>query len=664
MRTIVRHPSRVVCGLVVAAGVAAAIVGGAPAVAEHPEVWVPGATLSLGDGADPSSVDLDDGVAVWLATQDGSTHVMFSRVGEAGTWTNPLALSAPGATVDQPSVFTDGNTVVAWRVFDGTHWQIQARMKLGDAAAWSEPTTFSSADGDAVEPLALVTYYYDRWTETRPQVLWRRNDGTSWRLQSGSPRDDGGPGSGQYVTPPGGDVRDVTHIPGDGYEYVAWSRFDGSHWLAEAVDASDPEDPFSFGPTTEDALEPSFARGVEVWRSPSGGVTRVRALCAAMRCSEQAVYLSPASLDTDALAAAAWTDNADGVHALVAWRQHDGSNWRVAVRTRAEGAGWSARAYLSPAGVDASAPSVAPGQFAGAAHSSVVATWTEGAGAGAIARAAVFGEDTPPEPTTLSAAGEEVMRTSGLTWNGVAVAWLAGTPETAAVQVRGYDVTGPTSDVAPFGGDGIQPTALVRWSALDDWSPVAGHDVRRSELRWNESRWSRSQVLTNTTATSGTMRFPSGATTCIGARARDSLGHVGAWSYPSCVTRPVDDRVLIRRGQWKAHTGERYFKGTYLTTRRRGASLVLGPFPKSLDQAVLVAVGPGNGKVRVDSRCGKEWRFNRTLNLHASKNRTLVKRWVNRRWECPGGLRITVISEGKPVRIDGAYAPPRDTPSR
>ena len=105
-------------------------------------------------------------------------------------------------------------------------------------------------------------------------------------------------------------------------------------------------------------------------------------------------------------------------------------------------------------------------------------------------------------------------------------------------------------------------------------------------------------------------------------------------------------------------------KGTYLTTRRRGASLVLGPFPKSLDQAVLVAVGPGNGKVRVDSRCGKEWRFNRTLNLHASKNRTLVKRWVNRRWECPGGLRITVISEGKPVRIDGAYAPPRDTPSR
>ena len=663
MRTTVRHLSPLVFGLVAAAGLAATVIGGAPAVAEHPEVWVPGATLSLGDGADAGSVDLDDGVAVWVETQDEFTRVMFSRLSEAGTWTSPLALSAPGALVDQPSVFTDGNTVVAWRVFDGTHWQIQARMKLGDAIDWSEPTTFTSADGDAVEPLALVTYYYDRETRTDPRVMWRRNDGTSWRMQSGYLRHDGGLGSGQYVTPPDSDVRDVTHIRQNGYEYVAWSRFDGSRWLAEAVDASDPEFPWTFGQATEeDALEPSFAGGVRVWRTPSDGVTRVRAVCASIGCSEPVVFLSPPALDTAALATAGWNDNADRNHSLVAWRQHDGSNWRIAVRTRATGAGWSARAYLSPAGVDASAPSIAPGQFADGEPSSVVVARTEEAAAGPIARAAVFGEAAPPEPITLSSAGEEPMRTFGLTWNGVAVAWVTGTPEAAAVQVRGYDVTGPTSHVDPFGGKGIQPTALVRWSSLDDWSPVAGFDVRRSELRWNASRWTRSQVITNTTATTDTMRFPSGATTCVGARARDSLGHVGTWSYPSCVTRPVDDRGLTRHGDWKARTGEQYYRGTYLTTRQKGASLVLGPFPKSLDQAVLVAVGPGSGKVRVDSRCGKKWLFNKTLNLDSSTNRTLVKRWVNSRWECPGGLRITVISAGKSVRIDGAYTPPRDAP--
>jgi len=203
---------------VAAASVAAAMTGGAPAVAEHPEVWVPAATLSLGAGADTSSVRLSRGSAVWLGTQDGSTRVLYSRATAAGTWTKPLALSSPGATVDQPSVFTDGNTVVAWRVFDGMHWQIQARMKLADATAWSQPTTFTSADGDAVDPLALVTYYYDRETATIPQVLWRRNDGTNWRMQNGYLRDNGGPGGGFYVTPPGGDVRDVTHIPRGGYQ--------------------------------------------------------------------------------------------------------------------------------------------------------------------------------------------------------------------------------------------------------------------------------------------------------------------------------------------------------------------------------------------------------------------------------------------------------------
>ncbi|RYP81849.1 hypothetical protein EKO23_22995 [Nocardioides guangzhouensis] len=662
MRTTGRHARSLVFGLVAAASIGAATLRGVPAVADPPEVWVSGAALSLGDAADAASVDLDDGAAVWLATQGGSTRVMYSGMSGSGTWMSPLALSAPGVIVDQPSVFTDGNTVVAWRVFDGTHWQIQARMKLGDATVWSEPTTFTSADGDAVEPLALVTYYYDRWTETLPRVLWRRNDGSNWRLQYGSLRDDGGSESGEYVTPAGDEVRDVTHIPGNGYEYVSWSRFDGSRWLGEAVDASDPEPPFwNIGPATEDVLEPSFAGDVDVWRTPSDGVTRVRAVCATT-CSDPAVYLSPAGLDTEELAAAGWTDNAYRRHGLVAWRQHDGSSWRIAVRTKTAGAGWSARAYLSPAGVDASAPSVAPGQFADGELSSVIVAWTEESASGPIARAAVFGEATPPEPTTLSVAGEKVTGTVGLTWNGVAAAWVSGAPEAAAVQVRGFDVTGPRSDVRPFGGNGIQPTALVRWSALDDWSPVAVYDVRRSELRWNQSRWSRWQVMTDTNATSDTMRFPAGATTCVAARARDSLGHVGAWSYSSCVTRPVDDRVLTRHGRWQARTGERYYKGTYLTTRRKGASLVLGPFPRSFDQAVLVAVGPGNGKVRVDSRCGKEWRFNRTLDLHSTKNRTLVKRWVNNRWECPGGLRITVLSEGKPVRIDGVYAPPRNTP--
>jgi len=246
------------------------------------------------------------------------------------------------------------------------------------------------------------------------------------------------------------------------------------------VDASDPEFPRTFGPASGDVLEPSFAGQLTVWRTPAGGVTRVRAMpCLHPEgCPRQAVYLSPAGLDTEALAAARWTDIAYGDHVLVAWRQHDGSNWRIAVRTKAPEAGWSARAYLSPAGVDASAPSVVPGQFADGVPPSVVVAWTDEEGAGPIARATVFGQDTPPEPTKLSTAGEEVMSTIGLSWNGVAAAWVTGPADAAAVQVRGYDATGPKSEIRPFGGSGDSadcagPVGCPR-------RLVTGHRVRRA----------------------------------------------------------------------------------------------------------------------------------------------------------------------------------------
>jgi hypothetical protein len=171
-----RRPFLWVAVCVALACVSAAAAGLVPAaVAAHQESWVPAPTLSLGAGADASSLELGVGAAVWLSRRNGAPQVLYSELDGSGDWTAPVALSSSGAAVDHPSIATDHGTVVAWRIFDGEHWRAQARVRLPDAS-WSVPTTFTSVAGDATDPLALMATYWDREVSRFPQVLWRQSD--------------------------------------------------------------------------------------------------------------------------------------------------------------------------------------------------------------------------------------------------------------------------------------------------------------------------------------------------------------------------------------------------------------------------------------------------------------------------------------------------------
>jgi len=64
-----------------------------------------------------------------------------------------------------------------------------------------------------------------------------------------------------------------------------------------------------------------------------------------------------------------------------------------------------------------------------------------------------------------------------------------------------------------------------------------------------------------------------GWTYCVQVRARNRVGQLSAWTGGRCLTRALDDRRLAASSGWKTRTGDRYYQGTFRTTKQQGATL-------------------------------------------------------------------------------------------
>jgi hypothetical protein len=640
-------------GLAAGAAVAAPSVGPAmPPTVVPIGSWLEPENVAGGD-IDASSMDFDidrtSGVAVWRVLDGEVWRVQVAERDGPRSWLAPVTVSAAGVATDTPRAaklwtYSDYDQelreylVVVWSAFDGAHWRIQYAIKDLDESSWSDPRMLSAAGQDAAEPVVDLAYGYtgENWV----QVVWRRFDGSHWRVETTGVAGAATPSPARYLSPPGQDVQDLTNEPS-----VAWTQFDGTNWRAQAAHKDERSDYLRPGvpvsPPGEDAFAPSVL-GAAFWRMYDGTHWRIRVSHQRNDGTwDTPTFLSPAGTDAEAPTVGGRTQKCDdlGQPSLVAtWRQHDGTNWRVAWRAYTDD--WSPMHFLSEAGHDASSPEMR--------GCGLVAAWTEAASSHPVAKASDLSINTEnPSIANLSGVDADV---EGVGVRDTSVAWLDATISPNALRLATLDKIGPYANLSiPAAQNGELRPAV--WWAHDDWSKIAGFDVNQRRIRWDATEWTSKRLLTNTPERSWAGPFRPGSTYCFRVRARDAVGNTGFWAIRRpCTVTPLDERRLLRTGKWEALQGSRYFRGTFLRTRQQGATLSLSHLTGVQRIGVLVATGPGNGRIRL---------WFRGYPLRVIDLDTPTRRWLVVPRLIPTGpagrLTLEVISRDKHVRIDGVY---------
>jgi hypothetical protein len=181
-------------------------------------------------------------------------------------------------------------------------------------------------------------------------------------------------------------------------------------------------------------------------------------------------------------------------------------------------------------------------------------------------------------------------------------------------------------------------------------SAVASYDVRWRRAKWNGTYgpWTRPASWSRTTNLDAPLGMRKGHTYCVSVRARNRAGLRSDWSRPECIARALDDRTLRESSGWRSRTGDRFYSGTVLSTRSKGATLSLPG--ATLSRVGLVATTCrtcGKVKVLVDGRKVK------AVNLQAARNRRRQVIMLPEFRRERGTVTIKVRSSGRKVQIDG-----------
>jgi hypothetical protein len=204
--------------------------------------------------------------------------------------------------------------------------------------------------------------------------------------------------------------------------------------------------------------------------------------------------------------------------------------------------------------------------------------------------------------------------------------------------------TGPTS----LGS--IASKARFTYAGGISSSAVATYDVRWRRARWDGGygEWTRPAGWQRTTHLSVPLGMRKGFTYCVSVRARNRAGQLSGWSSPRCLSRALDDRRLRESSGWRARTGERFYSGTVLTTRQKGATLSLpGASLKRVGLVATTCRSCGKVKVTVDGKKVK------AVNLEAPRNRGRQVIMLPSFRRERGTVTVTVRSTGRKVQIDG-----------
>ena len=267
------------------------------------EQWPPAATLS-GAGQDAwgpqVAVGTDGAVtAVWYRKgrkpQPGAgDHAGDERIlVRAG---GPLSKPGEDASDPQVAMGAHGRAVVVWRRWDGTHYRVQAssRKVIG---SWSAPVTLSKPGEDAWDPQVAMGPH------GMAVVVWRRWDGTGYQVQAATRMAYGPWRSPVTLSTAGEDAWDPQVAVGsDGAAIAVWSRSDGTHDQVQATTRAANgswSSPVTLSEPGGMHLNPQVAVASDgaatvVWRRWDGSTDQIRA---SSRAAE-GVWSTPATLST------------------------------------------------------------------------------------------------------------------------------------------------------------------------------------------------------------------------------------------------------------------------------------------------------------------------------------------------------------------------------
>lgn len=186
-----------------------------------------------------------DAVAVWERPTGGKEIIeAAAKPAPSATWGKPVALTNPAIVIEpanqQVAIDAKGEAVVTWSwLIGGIHDVVEATEGRTSSSVWQAPVALSAPGADVEEaPQVAVN---DAGNAT---VIWERSNGTNEIIEAASGR----AASGSWQTPvplsAAGKEAGEPQVALDGQSNAAavWRRFDGADYIAEAAgfDAAGP----------------------------------------------------------------------------------------------------------------------------------------------------------------------------------------------------------------------------------------------------------------------------------------------------------------------------------------------------------------------------------------------------------------------------------------
>jgi len=345
---------------------------------------------------------------------------------------------------------------------------------------------------------------------------------------------------------------------------------------------------------------------------------------------------------------------------VLVWREQDGSSWSV----RSSTAGPDSTYWTPPVIVDSGAGTLSANRFAAATSSTgQVASWCHLDGGACSVRGAFRAGKTWRPVTTLGTVADatdaRLARPAVPSFPGSqdapAAAWTDGGDD---VRVAAIDYIGPVTRTTPKPVATFNGGVSTSWSAVDDWSKVSSYRLETSAVPFrkhavDDAEW---RAAAPTTATSRRLPVGPGQTRCWRVNATDAVGNLGADSGDQCIIAPLDDRLLTRSVSWRKVGDSLSYQGTLLRSTHRGATITIKNYPYA-KVLVLVRRLPSGGafevllngkRIRALTTRGDSRRIVALPSPAASSKYQNLKK-ANRT------LQIRVITDGKPVYIDGLF---------
>ena len=174
-----------------------------------------------------------DAIAVWIHPGESGNRVVARSISAArergplmrlsGTNPGPTGLPAPDVASD-----ADGDAIAVFSRRGPKNWRAKARMIAADGVLGT-PITLSAKGGDAFSAQIASD------TTGDAVAVWRRFDGTNWRVQARTISRSGALGPILTLSAAGEDAQGGhAAIDADGDAVAVWQRFDGTKLRAQA----------------------------------------------------------------------------------------------------------------------------------------------------------------------------------------------------------------------------------------------------------------------------------------------------------------------------------------------------------------------------------------------------------------------------------------------